>query len=161
MKIIALLLSFIGVAMLALSFTKAVVKTAVKKNINTAMLLNLDKSVNRSQINITAAGKWKIVNDEGYKPAGGREIKHNYVSGADDRSRANKTDRLLVAGNSNGYKAASLTYDVTSAPKHYNTGKNIKNYVGYGPIMLAELPVSSENRLALTTGLESPVYALN
>jgi len=161
MKIIALLLSFIGVAMLALSFTKAVVKTAVKKNINTAMLLNPDKSVNRSQTNMTTAGKWKMINDEGYKPVGGRGIKHNYISGADDRTHANKTSRLLVTGNLNGYKTASLTYHVTSAREHYNTGKEIKTYGSYQPILLAELSVTAGNRFALAPTAETPVYALN
>lgn len=159
MKIIALLLSFIGVAMLVLSFTKVVAKTAVKKNINVLISIKTDDLVKRSPVDATAAGKWQIVNRQAYKPAVQPGIKHNYWCETDDRPGEDKTGRLLTARSSNGYKAASVTYRVTSIPAPYNTGRDIKQYGIGTPNWLAGAPIAAENELAFVKTIDTIVYA--
>jgi hypothetical protein len=161
MKIIALLLSFIGVAMLVLSFTKVVAKTAVKKNINVLISIKTDDLVKRSPVDATAAGKWQIVNRQAYKPAMQPGIKHNYWCETDDRPDEDKTGRLSAAHSSNGYKAASVTYRVTSVPVPYNAGKGIKQYGIGTPKWLADTPITAENELAFATTTDAPVYVFN
>lgn len=161
MKIIALLLSFIGVAMLVLSFTKVVVETSVKKKFNTVISLKTDGLIARPQVNTTATGKWKMVNGERYKPVAGAGSKHNYVSKANDGARADETGLLLITGNSNGYKATSSTYSVTSVPQHCAIDRDLRKYSDDQQLLLAELPVTAENRLALTAVAEATVYAFN